>query len=564
MSSRYIQSCLDELFSGLSFGMSSNININYNSNHMNSNNNVNTNYNNNYNNNNNNNNSNNSFNYNYNHHNNNNGVFNYNGMYHNNNYHYSMAYNNANNNAIGCNVNNTYQYLNTIECFFHAISPFAHNLCTDKFGHYIIVNLLKGCRKHKIVNVLKPFVSTVIISHLQTLVHQPYPCRILQDFLQSDIIPLRVHSLCGLNRLFQQKLQPIKSAPVNHTGHHDHNHVNYPLVYQVMAHRNGNYVIQEMIRTACQLNMQNSLQYLFDTVSQNARQLSTNKFGCRAVQTCLAENIPAKCKYNIIVALLQNLAFIVNDGIGKYCIEKCFECAHACGYDEVNRVFVEEIFFGVNVSIKHFGLSDSGYTLPQKLLLKFQKYISTVQNQSTIINFSKLSFGKYSSTICDRAFQYATMNQRIRLINYLCNPDIILKCNVLFGMIHHEFGNYVIKNIMNTLLNEKNKISIAIDNLPPIHEQSQLYQQQKYCQMRKDINQYETMLSKLGETLNRISTFMNKYQNVNQNRFSFAYNVMNINNNTIQSAHFSNSAHNSETTIINKKYIHSRDGNCAD
>lgn len=275
------------------------------------------------------------------------------------------------------------------------------------------------------------------------------------------------------------------------------------MLKDTINHRIGNYIVQAMIRTSCKINVADMLSYIFDFVINNTRLLSCDRFGCRVVQYCIASNINPKTKLSLFVSIFNSLTYLGNDEYGNYCVQKCMECADY----SIKKLFVEEIFFGINLQVENFAnskLYNARYTLPNSLRESFENYIINVQNPNTIINFSKFGFGKYSSIVCDAAFKYATQRQQERLIRYISNPNIAIKYNVLFGMVHHEYGNFVVKNMIKTLINSY-AIASSDNN-------------------GSDLAHYSYSLNKMNGVLNIMFAFTNRYHS--GDKFLFSHNVM--------------------------------------
>ena len=460
---------------------------------------------------------------------------------------YLANFNNNNNN------NNLSVIKSTILNLFDAISPFGHLLCIDKYGHYAIDKFLTLCYQFNFVDVLEKFLKNIIIDHFLLLIEHSYPCRIVQNMLNSHSNKLKIYVLTQLNLLFdpkQQHLQqhqnPIDTKTLKNVcntvivvdskclsdgdlkttlahAQPQPNHAkqaqiqleqtqqsiattsmtnDYQLLYDTMTHHIGNYIIQAMIETSCELDMCNIVLYIFNFVSKNNGLLSCDKFGCRVVQRCIVSpNVPHVTKQCLFANIFSSISYICNNEYGNYCVQKCIEYS-----DElVQDAFVEKILFGFDLNVKNYSNSqkyNARYTLPSSLKTSFENYILNVQNPTTIINFSKFGFGKYSSIVCDVAFKHATYNQQYRLINYLCNPNISIKYNVLFGLVNHEYGNFVIKNAIKTLI-----------NLQSMHIQ------------QGDVK-YSLLLNAMKQVLNGIFDFVSRYHC--QNKFSYAHNIIKL------------------------------------
>ena len=463
-------------------------------------------------------------------------------------------------------MNNNYNVSviqSTIFNLFNAISPFGHLLCIDKYGHYAIDKFLTLCYQFNFVDVLEKFLKNIIIDHFLLLIEHSYPCRIVQNMLNSHSNKLKIYVLTQLNLLFRPKQNsPQRQQQQQHQQHQQHHNpiytktlknvntaavivgaskccshektdkttlgyvqhqpshtkqlqiqvvpatqqsvataasVNddYQLLYNTMTHHIGNYIIQAMIETACELNMCDIVLYVFNFVSSNNGILSCDKFGCRVVQKCIVSpNVPHVPKQCLFANIFNSISYICNNEYGNYCVQKCIEYS-----DElVKDAFVEKILFGFDLHVKNYSNSqkyNGRYTLPRSLKSSFENYMLNVQNPTTIINFSKFGFGKYSSNVCDVAFRHATYNQQYRLINYLCNPNVSIKYNVLFGLVNHEYGNFVIKNAIKTLIN---------------------YDQQ-------DVK-YSLLLNAMKQVLNSIFDFVSGYHC--QNKFSYAHNIIKL------------------------------------
>ena len=147
-------------------------------------------------------------------------------------------------------------------------------------------------------------------------------------------------------------------------------------------------------------------------------------------------------------------------------------------------------------------------------------------------NFCKYGFGKYSSIVCDCALKYLTRDQLSRLIYFLCNPNIPIKYNVLFGMVNHKYGNFVIKNLINRLILLQQQYTVAnstsinhcntnintniITNIPYNIQSNNCNQQLAH--------HYSCMLHKMSNILNKVHAFTDRYYC--RDKFSFAHNTM--------------------------------------
>lgn len=87
--------------------------------------------------------------------------------------------------------------------FFTSIAAFGHLLCIDKYGHYAIDKLLTICHDYQIVDVLQQFTKIVIIKHFRELMEHSYPCRIIQNMLNSHCVELQMYSLQQLNSILK-------------------------------------------------------------------------------------------------------------------------------------------------------------------------------------------------------------------------------------------------------------------------------------------------------------------------------------------------------------------------
>ena len=295
------------------------------------------------------------------------------------------------------------------------------------------------------------------------------------------------------------------------------------LLFDTINSHVGNYIVQEMIKTACNLNISYTVLYIFEFVSKYIHVFARNKFGCRVVQRCImSPNVNHRTKSRLFASMFSSLPYLCNHEYGNYCIQKCIQHSNC----EIQKLFVEQILFGTDIKVKNYADSKvykGRYTMPRSLKESFVNYILNVQNPTTIINLSKLGFGKYSSMVCDTAFKHATYDQQARFVSYLTNPNIATKYNVLFGLINHEYGNFVIKNAILTLIhlhqntiNEKNHVinsGIIVTN-----EYAHDIQQREV--------HYSSLLDSMRQTLNDTFEFISKYHC--HNRFSYAYNVIKL------------------------------------
>ena len=421
----------------------------------------------------------------------------------------------------------------TIFDFFDEISSFGHLLCIDKYAHYTIEKFLIICYHFSIINVLKQFLHLIIVKNFSMLMKHSYPCRIVQNMLNSNLIKLKIYGIAQLNVLFypqqrvqqqlQQQQQQIKqnnpqtatnlnnvkkTASVfdRHEEKSESNNVqgvnDFRFLYDTMTDHIGNYIIQAMIDCACQINMIDDIFYIFNFIFNNNSSLSCDKFACRVVQRCItSHHVPQAIKQNLMLKMYNSIATMCNNEYGNYCVQKCIEY----GEESIKDAFIETILLGFDLNVQNYSnskLYNARYTLPSSLKSAFENYILNVQNPTTIINFSKFGFGRYSSIVSDVAIKYSTYEQHFRLINYLCNENISIKYNVLFGLINHEYGNFVIKNLINILINLQ---SIDIE---------------------KGETKYTLLLNKLKQTLNMMFQFTSKYHC--QNKFSYSHNIIQL------------------------------------
>ena len=323
--------------------------------------------------------------------------------------------------------------------FFNAITPVGHEICIDKYGHYVIEKFLQECHELQMLDTLIKFLDRIIIQHFDMLKDYCYPCRVIQNqFLQSKLYHLQEYTLKQLNTF------SIRNS----------NQYNYPItnLHVMLKHSIGNYVIQVMIDICCQLNLHHMIQYMLNFIVRNANTLSCDQFGCRVIQWCLIKNIPIESKLALFLNIIQSLSTIANDEWGHFCVRQCLEhpLTQSLWY-----MFVECIFFGTDPNVPNFADSSTyggRYTLSPKLQLQFESFMLNVRDKSLINNFSKFGFGKYSSVVCDCALKYSTSKQKSRLVNFLCNSNVEIKHNVLFGMVNHKYGNFVIKNLIESLI----------------------------------------------------------------------------------------------------------------
>ena len=506
------------------------------------------------------------------------------------------------------NVNFNNNVLNRIGSiisdFCDSISSFGHLLCVHKYGHYAIDKLLAICYQFSFINVLQKFITNIIIKNFSMVVQHTYPCRIVQNMLDSNSHQLKIYILTQLNTLFypqkqlqlqHQLQQPLQitmirttattvanntipasyatampqtipstvstkaTMPQIDTSHaqsfasevksdenterkedcaesQTQNNLRLPktqeevvrcgdfqLLYETINHQVGNYIIQAMIKTACNSNISCLVEYIFDFVSKHNRVLACNKFGCRVVQCCImSSNVSCLTKSRLFASIVESLGDICNDEHGNYCVQKCLEHAR---YD-IKKVFVEQILFGIDLKVKNYADSSkfsARYTLPGSLRSSFENYILNVQNPNSIINFSKFSFGKHSSIVCDMAFRHATTDQQEQLVCYLCNPRIAVKYNVLFGLINHEYGNFVIKNAITTLIKAR---ANALRDKNNVINNGVIVSRAYAHDIQQREKHYSSMLNSMKQALNNTFNFVSKYHC--HNKFSFAYNVIKL------------------------------------
>ena len=218
-----------------------------------------------------------------------------------------------------------------------------------------------------------------------------------------------------------------------------------------MTHKYGHKIILSIINLSYQ-------PYIYFIVNKNLKHLSCDKFGFKVVQSCIISN---NCDYKIKQTLLANvfklLPVLSNHKYGHNCVESCIETTDdELLNNSIKPLFIDQILFCVDVNVNvnnYVCYDDQDYTLPIDLKKSFIFNMLNVQNHNTILNFNKFGFGEYSHKLCIISFKHSSYQQKKRLIVYLCNPNISNKFNVLFGLIHHKYGNIVVDNIIKTLIN---------------------------------------------------------------------------------------------------------------
>ena len=294
----------------------------------------------------------------------------------------------------------------------------------------------------------------------------------------------------------------------------------FQFLHDTIKHHIGNYIIQAMIETACGLDMSHIVLYIFEFVAKHIPSLACDRCGSRVVQRCIAStNVPSVTKLCLIANILQSLPIICNHEHGNYCVRKCIQCDEK----SIRELFVEQILFGIDVNVKNYSNSkefNARYTLPRSLKESYENYVSHSQNPYSILNLSKFGFGKYSSVVCDLAFRYADMDQQSRFIGYFCNQNIPIKYNALFGLINHEYGNFVIKNAIKTLINSHQTAIRDKHNFIQNGWMDRAYD----AQQRE--KHYSSLLNAIKQAVNNTFEFVSNYHH--NNKFSFAYNVIKL------------------------------------
>ena len=469
------------------------------------------------------------------------------------------------------NNNNDRDVRKEIFDFFKSISSFCHVLCTNQYGHYLIVKLLSVSRQLRINKLLKQFIQLVIMPHFCELIKHQYPCEIIQDMLKSNDRHLSIFTLNQLKYVLkpnekvicqhlktEAKNQPetlTHKQPLFETNNSNQIYVqnrnynynynyNNQLLTDIMNHRSGNIMIQTMISTCVRMNFHiNTIDYIFDFIVNNVSLLARNKFGCYVVQCCITDlpnninNTYHEIKFSVFKSIYSLLPQICNCKYGKHCVEKCLHHLRASQLSsEIHllETFIEYILFVIDENVPNYSNSivyDSRYSLPYLSRISFEKYMSEGQHPHTIPNFSKFSFGQFSSGICDIAIEYSTIEQKQRLINYLCNSSIPMEQSHLFGMVNHIYANFPIKNLIETLINSYKNCKNNNGNNYNNNHNNNNYNNNTYNNNNTNNNysdnnkytQHVQMLNMLHVTLMKISDFMIPFHN---NNFTFDDNVM--------------------------------------
>ena len=462
-----------------------------------------------------------------------------------------------------------------LESFYYAICDFAQVLCISKHGHYVIDKFLGLCQDCEMTNVLTQFVRDIICKNLNQLMIHSYPCRIIQNIFDCrNNTQLRVNALdCLLDTLLHwndgimntnnSNNSNINNDPNkpnitinnnnnggdlgnstnennNNPNNNNHNNnsngrngMNLTIIDRIMIDGIGNYIIQAIIEQSCFLQLQPSVLFLIEYIANNLRELSTNQYGCRVVQCAIANDIYNK--HLIFNELFKYLPQLCNDEYGNYSIQKCIEHSDP----KIQTFFIENIFFGINQQIPIYCIKQGRFTMPGVLQSRYQNYI-TQQNPNTIINFSKFAFGKYSSNVCDKAFQFATEQQKFRLINYLCNQNIPINYNVTFGLINHEYANFVTKNMIIHLISlakKQNQKNLETENFNNHNHNNNRFNNNRNNgangnnnnnnnngNSKNNTNNYQIMIDKMFNYLEKIYELLEKYHW--SKKFSFAKNIL--------------------------------------
>ena len=461
-----------------------------------------------------------------------------------------MKHNNTNNDN---NDSITKESAGTIVNFFNAIVQFGHLLCIDKYGHHVINTLLKLCQQFKMIDILKKFTQKIVIKNFLLLIEYRRSCQLIQNMINSHLHQIKFFFITQLKIMFQaaenqqptiqqsnsgehrrasvppvvnrnntDKKPPLvrstpfssdeKSKSVIHeskvaSGTSDFDHVKndyeqLQLIYRTMTHKYGNKIIEAMIDASYEPDLFAIILYIYHAVNKKIKYLSCDKFGCNVVQSCIvSKNCDYKNKTILFANIFKLLPCLCNHKYGHICVAKCIQTEHED--DWIKKSFIDQILFYADVKINNLchDHDSNTYTLPTDLKKVFINNMLNVQNAHTIINFSKFGFGEYSYQLCNIAFQHASFQQQKQLIVYLCNPNISNKLNVLFGLIHHKYGNIVIDNIIKTLIDSKQK---------HLHVHS-------HCNCT-----CSNMFDQLEQTLNRL--FQVTPQKHNEN--SFAHNII--------------------------------------
>ena len=341
--------------------------------------------------------------------------------------------------------------------FYSLILPFAHILSTQTHGYYIINKFLTLSQESGHISLILSFIDNVICPNLRLFLKNAHSCRIIQNLLNNNSIDIKKWTL---SRLIY-KLQHDKNCMLSKD-----------LLY--LMDENSNYVIQDIIRNSKYLDDISSISFILQFIINisNLEVLTVNQYGCLVVQSLLTKETFVKLSdedRNMLVrGLYVLLPLMCNNKYGNYCVQKCLDLLHLCqNYNEyfyqMHENFIEYILFGINQNLPFFGQKRNLYTLPENKKLDYMQRNFSHKLKYTQINFSKFGFGKYSSNVCETAFKYANTQQQYSLICQITKWEGRDATNtVFFGLINHQCGNFVAKNIISQILS---KISIDINQV---------------------------------------------------------------------------------------------------
>ena len=378
------------------------------------------------------------------------------------------------------------------------LTHFGHSLCLSQHGICLIEMILNTCLENGLKSVLIDFIDNVIGKHFYLLIKHQLGSKVIKHMLQSRDSTVQQHmckcmnkqlcrlygdSLNGVDPCVEMEQQTSSTRRCTVIGNQSHMHSNmYNSNNNSNNNNNGNNkpnvllsmltdktiggVIVLFIQTSCALGMACQWTFMFSFMLNNICLLSCHEFGYRVIESCISE-IPYSLKFMLFHYILSKIQFLINDKYGHVVVEKCLIISNNNKNNGKNSVhplairqtdpFIKAILFDIDVNIPNLALSDkNAYSLPYQLRDQFLNDI--LVNKKQEINFIKFGFGKYSSNICQLAFNYATKLEKLTIIKYIVDSilptshGVKIQNTFLFGMVNHKYGSNTIKNIVQSAI----------------------------------------------------------------------------------------------------------------
>eukprot|EP01064_Diplonema_japonicum_P025462 TRINITY_DN36892_c0_g1_i1.p1 TRINITY_DN36892_c0_g1~~TRINITY_DN36892_c0_g1_i1.p1 ORF type:complete len:657 (+),score=101.07 TRINITY_DN36892_c0_g1_i1:152-1972(+) len=251
-----------------------------------------------------------------------------------------------------------------------------------------------------------------------------------------------------------------------------------PEALHLMTDVFGNYVIQKLL----EFGQDTHRAQLVGVMKNCVVDLTKQTYGCRVVQKAL-DLVPHELQQVVLSELQGHVPECVVDQNGNHVIQKCVECLPG------QSAFIIQSFltrvdtlathpYGCRVlqKILEYGKQNPQSQLAQSTANVLHEIIRNVQmlvmNQNgnyvvqhvmtntpphyaqAIVNsltpmFVKLSCHKFASNVAEKVYHHATPEQRVRIVQTICQPTTPGAEPSLFKMVGDQFGNYVIQKALN-------------------------------------------------------------------------------------------------------------------